>query len=85
VLLGLACACSVMLARMISAFVRDGRTVFQQRNFINDESIIVDPLHANITVRIQRLEQRLLERIPEIRISKVNRGNIIGSLMQYRL
>jgi hypothetical protein len=67
---------AIIFNKIITAFIRDGRTIFEQREFMKDDDIIVDPLNPNITVRIQRLEQRLLDRIPDIRISKLDRGKI---------
>jgi hypothetical protein len=63
--------------KMLVEYVKSGKTVFEHREFIRDESIILDPNNPNLNVRLQRLVKAMEDNFPKIRISRSARGKIV--------
>lgn len=62
--------------KMLAEYVKSGKKVFEHREFIRDESIILDPLNPNLNVRLQRLIKSMEENFPRIKILRSDRGKI---------
>lgn len=65
-----------ILRKMLLAYLKNGQTLFDHKEFIRDEQIIYDPLNPNLNVRLQRLIKALSDNFPRISISREIRGKI---------
>lgn len=63
-----------ILKLILMAYVRDGRTEFEYREFKRAEQISLGQKNSNFEVRFYRLISVLSERCPEVRIHKLDRG-----------
>ena len=63
-----------ILRNVLRAYVQEGRTEFEYREFKRDEEICMDPLNPNFEGRLQRLIERLKQSTDVLSIEKSRRG-----------
>ena len=62
--------------KMVIEYQASGRTDFEYREFLRDETIVLDPLNPNLSVRVQRLHALLAQRGVCFSVEKTGRGKI---------
>lgn len=63
-----------ILRRILAAFVKDGKTEFEYREFKREFDISLGQKNSNFEVRFYRLINALAEKCPAVRIEKSERG-----------
>ncbi|MFW6244275.1 MAG: hypothetical protein ACOC36_00165 [Fibrobacterota bacterium] len=63
-----------ILSRILSSFKLEGRSEFENREFMKDPNVVSDPLNPNLVLKLNRAFDAAKKKIPEVKIVRTTRG-----------